>query len=98
MSVFYDIHEDGTLLGIQSNEEEIIKDKQLHFLDFLHLLLVCTFCLGTLQFVHQLLRIGIQCPDAVLACFASVAGCEIALANTRRTCYDYVLVVTYEVE
>ena len=31
MSVFYDIHEDGTLLGIQSNEEEIIKDKQLIF-------------------------------------------------------------------
>ena len=28
----------------------------------------------------------------------AVAGCEITLANTRRTCYDYVLAVTYEVE
>lgn len=84
MSVFYDIHEDGTFLGIQSNEEEIIKDEQLYLLDFLHLLLVCTFCLGTLQFVHKFLRVGIQCLDAVLARFASVAGSEIALAVSAR--------------
>ena len=93
MTVFDDVQQYRTLLGIQWYEEGVVKDEQLATLDLLEFSLYCILGLCHLERTEELRRVGIQSPYSVLTGMITHCRCQEALAGSRRAIWF--LVSTY---
>ena len=93
-----DARDEGTFLRIQRYEEGIIEDEQLASLYFLQFRLYRVLSLRHLERAEEFGRVGVQCPDAVLAGMISYSSCKEAFACSCRACDKKVLPLAHKIE